>query len=90
MQQQEKSFLQKFKIKVGMIALGLDVLTVALGSFLPEAKVEYIYGVIGSITVLAGMVISAHSKVDAEAVKLITAEVNKETAEISAKIKKRR
>ncbi len=87
---QEKSFLSKFKIKVTMIALGLDVLTAVLGAFLPETKVEYIYGIMGAITGLAAMIISGHSKVDAEAVKLIAAEVNKETAEISAKIKKRR
>lgn len=87
---QEKSFLSKFKIKVSMIALGLDVLTMVLGIFIPEAKVEYVYGIMGSITGLAAMVIAGHSKVDAEAVKLITAEVNKEAAEISVKIKKRR
>ncbi len=84
MQHQEKSFLQKFKIKVSMIALGLDVLTVALASFLPEAKVEYVYGIMGSITALAAMIISAHSKVDAEAVKLVGVEIAKETAEIYA------
>lgn len=86
----EKNFLSKFKIKISMVALGLDVLTMVLGSFLPEAKVEYVYGIIGSITALAMVVIAGHSKVDAEAVKLVAAEVNKEAAEISAKIKKRR
>ncbi len=87
---QEKSFLSKFKIKIGMIALGLDVLTAVLGSFIDAAQIEHVYAIMASITTVAITIISAHSKVDAEAVKLIAAEVNKEAAEISAKIKKRK
>ncbi len=85
----KKSFLEKFKIKVGLIALIIDILTLILGLFLDEMKVEYVYTIIGSVTGLAAVVIQGHSKVDAEAVKLIAEEIRKETEELKLRKKKR-